>query len=104
MIMIGWGKCWKRQNTIFQNPLTTNYRNCRNAGIWTSPACCYHSSRSNKGSPMADITQKFEFQELLRDAVEYRVLRGIMDARRTTEMDKVRAKLGITRDTVTAST
>jgi hypothetical protein len=53
---------------------------------------------------MADITQKFEFQELLRDAVEYRVLRGIMDARRTTEMDKVRAKLGITRDTVMAST
>jgi hypothetical protein len=53
---------------------------------------------------MKDITQTFEFQELLRDAVEYRVLRRMMDAGRTTETAKVRARFGITRDTAAAST
>jgi hypothetical protein len=44
---------------------------------------------------MDDITQRYEFQQLVRDAVEYRMLRRIMDAGRANEMDRVQRQLGI---------
>jgi len=44
---------------------------------------------------MDDITQKYEFQQIIRDAVEYRMLRRIMDAGRATETDRVQRQLGI---------
>jgi hypothetical protein len=42
---------------------------------------------------MDDITQKFEFQQILRDAAEYRVLRRIMDAGRGPEMLEIEKRL-----------
>jgi len=42
---------------------------------------------------MDDITQKYEFQEILRDAAEYRVLRRIMDAGRGIEVAEMEKKL-----------
>ena len=44
---------------------------------------------------MDDITQKYEFQQIIRDAVEYRMLRRIMDAGRATETTRVQEQLGI---------
>jgi len=43
---------------------------------------------------MDDITQKYEFQEILRDAAEYRVLRRIMDAGRGIEVAEMEKRLG----------
>jgi hypothetical protein len=42
---------------------------------------------------MDDITQKYEFQQILRDAAEYRVLRRIIDAGRTNEVAEMERKL-----------
>jgi hypothetical protein len=42
-----------------------------------------------------DITQRYEFQQIIRDAVEYRMLRRIMDAGRATETLRVQEQLGI---------
>jgi hypothetical protein len=42
---------------------------------------------------MDDITQKYEFQQILRDAAEYRVLRRIMDAGRGIEVAEMEKKL-----------
>jgi hypothetical protein len=44
---------------------------------------------------MDDITQRYEFQQLVRDAVEYRMLRRILDAGRATETTRVQEQLGI---------
>ena len=44
---------------------------------------------------MDDITQKYEFQQIVRDAVEYRMLRRIMDAGRATETARVQEQLGL---------
>jgi hypothetical protein len=42
---------------------------------------------------MDDITQKYEFQEILRDAAEYRILRRIMDAGRGIEVAEMEKRL-----------
>ena len=42
---------------------------------------------------MDDITQKYEFQQILRDAAEYRVLRRIMDAGRGPEVAEMEKRL-----------
>ena len=42
---------------------------------------------------MDDITQKYEFQEILRDAAEYRVLRRIVDAGRGIEVAEMEKRL-----------
>jgi len=42
-----------------------------------------------------DITQRYECQQIIRDAVEYRMLRRIMDAGRATETVRVQEQLGI---------
>ena len=44
---------------------------------------------------MDDIIQKYEFQEILRDAAEYRVLRRIMDAGRGVEVAEMEKRLAI---------
>jgi hypothetical protein len=42
---------------------------------------------------MDDITQKYEFQQIFRDAAEYRVLRRIMAAGRDIEIAEMEKKL-----------
>ena len=44
---------------------------------------------------MDDITQRYEFQQIIRDAVEYRMLRRILDAGRATETARMQQQLGI---------
>jgi hypothetical protein len=44
---------------------------------------------------MDDITQRYEFQQIIRDAVEYRMMRRILDAGRATETTRVQEQLGI---------
>jgi hypothetical protein len=44
---------------------------------------------------MDDITQKYEFQQILRDAAEYRLLRRYIEAARGAEVASVQERLGI---------
>ena len=44
---------------------------------------------------MDDITQRYEFQQIIKDAVEYRMLRRFLDADRATETTRVQQQLGM---------